>query len=243
MIDYLQFDLEVQYDAFNEQLLLVGLYGEGKHNYSKKRGFKGAFQAIWKKSESYFNPVSYSVLPTFNDVSAKKEKILVLENYELMPLVLRKDGGLLLMAEQRYVYQSGGVFGDSPSSGEVDYNYKDILLVSLDKNGEIEWSKILHKEQFSTNDNARYSSFFVFKNRSSIRILFNDHIQWNSGILEYTIAPKGKIERNVIPHHKKRHKVTLELVNSVQVSANSFLSLSRYQSFGNMKVYLSKLTY
>ncbi len=240
---YENYSLESEYDEINQQLTLVGLYEQNKSMGNTDKGAKGIFHAKWASYQKKISPIVFNTLPVFLDPNSNKNKVHLIENYVPMPLVLRKNGGLLFIAEQRYIYQSMGAFGDQSPEGDNDYIYKNILISSISPNGKIEWSELLHKEQTSSNDNARYSSFFVFKNRAAIRLLFNDNIRWDSGILEYIIDTKDDVSRNVIPHHKKKYDVTLELSHSLQISKNSFITLSEVESFGNRNLYLTKVSY
>jgi hypothetical protein len=122
--------------------------------------------------------------------------------YSLNDLILRSDGGAVLIAEQYYVdedrfyynpYRWGNAFWNPywntgwgwPRSGwnrgmntvEVDYffNYNDIIVINIRPDGSIEWSSRIPKLQETVNDGGMYSSYARAIGSSSILFLYNDH--------------------------------------------------------------------
>ncbi|MEM6263760.1 MAG: hypothetical protein AAGI38_14700, partial [Bacteroidota bacterium] len=74
-----------------------------------------------------------------------------LKNFYLKNIVLRSDGGLLLVAEKYFITYNTyrdpyGYFVDR----EV-YHYEDIILTSVSGQGSIEWQSIVEKNQVSEN--------------------------------------------------------------------------------------------
>ncbi|MEL7148117.1 MAG: hypothetical protein AAFO69_17215, partial [Bacteroidota bacterium] len=54
------------------------------------------------------------------------------------------------------------------------YYYKDILVVSIDANGEIEWTGKINKNQETLNDFGIYSSYFLSVVGDQLMFMFND---------------------------------------------------------------------
>jgi hypothetical protein len=233
------YDFKLEYDRVNERVVMAGFYGENKlgNRYNQVDG-------VFSYRDGQDEQVILYPLDPFMDPSAKKEKELTIDNFEPSHLFVRNDGGMLLVAEQKFIYTASSTFDESIGSGSSkDYVYKDILALSIDPIGEGEWQKVLHKEQMSSNDDGRFSSFFAFKGKKGIRLIFNDNIHWESGILEYIINGRGEVKRNIIPHSKKVFRAVLELRHSRQVSMNTFLTLSRVTGTGNTELYLSRIRY
>ena len=128
------------------------------------------------------------------------QKQIELFSYSLDKLVLRSDGGALLVAEQYYVDQDsrndlyGGRGGYiSPITGryyydpyrnsttqrtqEYHYNYNDIIVVNIQPNGEIEWAARIPKRQETIDDGGYYSSYAMSIVRDRIYFVFNDNIK------------------------------------------------------------------
>ncbi len=106
-----------------------------------------------------------------------------LYSYSLDDLVLRSDGGALLIAEQYFVerrdnrYNSYGNLGYTNAVNDVDYyyNYNDIIVVNIQPDGEIEWTARIPKRQETINDGGYYSSYAMSIVRDKIYFVFNDN--------------------------------------------------------------------
>lgn len=113
-----------------------------------------------------------------------------LYQYALDELILRSDGGAVLVAEQFYVYQErdfnntpfigyGGFYRSSYYNRQFDfttfYNYNDILVVNIRPNGEIEWTARIPKRQTTENDGGYFSSYAMSIVRDKLYFVFNDN--------------------------------------------------------------------
>ncbi len=96
--------------------------------------------------------------------------------YSLDELILRSDGGVVMVAEQYYVDERSfrdiytGIF-----STNFYYNYNDIIVVNIRPSGEIEWATRIPKRQVSANDGGYYSSYAMSIVRDKIYFVFNDN--------------------------------------------------------------------
>jgi hypothetical protein len=109
--------------------------------------------------------------------SRKARKKRELYDYELRRLIPKSDGGSLLVAEQFYVRV---VSSTDPKTGFTTYtyyyNYNDIIIVDIDKKGEIGWVTRIPKLQVSTNDEGYYSSFALsIDANDKVYIVYNDN--------------------------------------------------------------------
>ncbi len=110
-----------------------------------------------------------------------------LYSYSLDRLVLRNDGGALLIAEQYFVQQRdnsfnnfNGPFGfnnfNQVGTGiDFHYHYNDIIIVNIRPDGEIEWASRIPKRQETVNDGGYYSSYSMSIVRDKIFFVFNDN--------------------------------------------------------------------
>jgi hypothetical protein len=71
-------------------------------------------------------------------------------------------------------------------------------LIATFPDGKEHWKKILFKKQFSQDDNAIYSSYFLFKTPSRVKLLYNDEIKNNNTVSEYVFDPAGNAERRSV---------------------------------------------
>lgn len=107
-------------------------------------------------------------------------------NYSLDRLILRSDGGALLVAEQYFVRQDRtfNTFGDpfindfnDPINNRIQfiYNYHDLIVVNINPDGSIAWANKVPKRQVSVDDGGYFSSYAMSVVRDKIYIVYNDH--------------------------------------------------------------------
>jgi len=178
--------------ADNGELICSGFYSE-KGTYSMKGTY---FFRVDPKEKRVFNKNAKDLDFDFRAeyVSEKKKgklknreqegkKSLELYSYSLDHLILRNDGGALLIAEQYYVEEqidnSYGYGGFNNYNGVVRYdyyyNYNDIIIVNINPNGEVEWSARIPKRQETRNDGGYFSSYAMSIVRDKIYFIYNDN--------------------------------------------------------------------
>jgi len=117
--------------------------------------------------------------------SGKKNKQAELERYALDHLILRNDGGALLVAEQyfvrEYVDRDNSYWGNTYYNNNLGntydyyYNYNDIIVVNIRPNGEIQWTARIPKQQSTVNDGGYFSSYSMSIVRDKIYFIYNDN--------------------------------------------------------------------
>ena len=120
----------------------------------------------------------------------------------------------------------------------VDYSYEDVAVMSIHPDGQEHWSAVLHKRQYSQDDDAAYSSFFLMKGSRNIRMVYNDEIRPENTVSEYVINGDGGLERRVVMNTEDQ-KLKLQFTEAIQVDASTVIvpSLHRY------KLKLVKISY
>jgi hypothetical protein len=95
--------------------------------------------------------------------------------------IIKPNGGAIFIAEQ--YFKSVSNYHDI-HSGFYNFNtiyyYNDIIVVSVDAEGQIEWNKKVAKKQYSVNDFGYYSSYALTFINNSVHIFFNDHPRNNN---------------------------------------------------------------
>jgi hypothetical protein len=104
----------------------------------------------------------------------------------------------------------------------VDYYFDDIFVACFSPNGEKQWENILRKKQFSQDDDGLYSSFFIFSNRSFLRILFNDEIKNESTVSQYLLLPDGRINRKSVLNTSNT-KLNLRITDAIQIDETTLI--------------------
>lgn len=144
------------------------------------------------------------------------------DEFFIRQIIVKGDGGFILTAEDftsdtrgynnfnRYDYLynpyslSSGAYYYNPYTGyyrplnsygnqSTRYYYENILVLSINKTGQVEWSRVIHKSQFEDND-ENFLSFSTMISGSEIHFLFNDDRKYQV-ISDQSITPNGTVKR------------------------------------------------
>lgn len=75
------------------------------------------------------------------------------------------------------------------------YYYDNILVLNISKKGVPEWTNIIHKQQY-TDDNDNHLSFNIFNTSGEIHFLFNDISKRDKLLLDNVVNTDGNVKRN-----------------------------------------------
>lgn len=226
MNNKLTYSILFDYDNRNQVLVAGGLYSEKNLNRCD-----GHFTARLPANNLANSLQSYIPFNT-QLISDLEGKIVTdfkgMENVRIQDIVLRKDGGMLLMFERTKEYErrmasSGrGMVGSDGLRYIVDYYYDNVFIMAIHPNGQKHWEQILHKKQYSQDDNAIFSSYFILKTPSALRLLFNDDIKQESTVSEYVINSLGEYDRNSVMSTENQD-IRLRFRDAVQVASNEIV--------------------
>jgi len=152
---------------------------------------------------------------------------------EIRDIVLRKDGGVLLMGEKIESKIRGGasipVGFSFQENIKADYYYDQVFISSIHPDGEEHWTEIIQKKQYSFDDGGIYSSFYQFVSNNGIHLLFNDEVRNQSTISDFTIKGNGKYKRRAIINTIGIN-IKLRVRDALQTSANEIIIPSQYRN-------------
>ncbi len=230
----LVFDAYFRIDNRNNRLTGGGLFDEKRTSRAQ-----GAFFLTINLS----NPLD--VLFSFHDFDAtfvssllegkQSDKKDTFDEAIVNNVILRQDGGAIVVAEKFKLF-SNGIVG-SPFNRQsaplnarnyTDYNYDDIVLVSFGPKGDVDWRGTLPKKQFSQNDEGRYSSYFIFKNKGAVRFLYNDEIKRENSVSEYVLFSNGMNQRRNILNTDDK-KIQLRFRDALQVAGSELIVPSQFR--------------
>jgi len=112
---------------------------------------------------------------------AEKGKTVELYEYDLDKIILRDDGGALLLAEQYFVSSYNNTYDGFNRNRTLDggrsynYNYNNIILVNINPDGSIEWNSKIPKRQNTFDDRGIHSSYTSAIVKDKIYLIYNDN--------------------------------------------------------------------
>ncbi len=198
--DYSVYDYYTLYDNLNERLILTGLYSE--RFSAKAQGFYFVRYLAGETPEFHMLPFNEDLLSEVmgKEVSASRG----LGDFNVRDVALQKDGGAVIIAELNKEFSRRSSMpmrrdnGSYLRGGWVDYYYEDLILFAVDANGAERWKQVLRKRQYSQDDEAMYSSYFLFRTPSRLRFLFNDEIKQENTVGGYEVTGMGHVERKTV---------------------------------------------
>lgn len=219
-------DVQLGIDNLNGKAIVAGFFAEGNNDNTK--GYLYAVIDLQKHSfdQKLLQLFDIEYIKSNNTKSTALNKNGI-TNLEARDLVIRKDGGILLMGEVSYENRTAiARNGFDPAGGMLgfatNYYYDDIFVFSINPNGSMLWSNIINKKQYSEEDRGTFSSFGVFNNRSSLDLLFNEEVSYNTRLSSSKISSDGKYKM-VNLFSKQEMGLILSPRNGKQVSATEYV--------------------
>ena len=109
----------------------------------------------------------------------KKGKDVEMYEYDLDNIILKDDGGVLIIGEQYFVNTVTTTSTDSNGATRTTtnyyYYYNDIIVISVAPNGDIEWTQKIPKIQITSNDGGFFSSYALSIVADKLYFVFNDN--------------------------------------------------------------------
>lgn len=189
------------------------VYNEEKHkfdiaafyDFKSGKSNQGLFHCSMRDGT---DTVSEPVFSKFNDeligkvIGAKAlEKGEEMENFKFRRLVPRSDGGLLMISEKFFISQQFETFyfnGIPQTSSKNIYNYDDLLILSMDSSGQLEWGHAEYKKQNAFSQGAYYLSVGVYAFEDHVYLIYNDNLSQNNRVLMLTLSRDGVLKQNII---------------------------------------------
>jgi hypothetical protein len=232
-------NLKMDYDEINKRIVLAGFTTSGDE--SKVNGYFGFSMPASSLPEEAEIIINRFTSEFASEVSGKKnKKIRELTGYTIQDIILRQDGGVIIVSEsvreftRRSQMAAPGQFGNNlPLRGFIDYYHEDLVILATFPDGKEHWKKILFKKQFSQDDNAIYSSYFLVKTPSRIRLIYNDEIKNSNTVSEYIMDPTGNFERKSVLSTEYQN-LKLRFRDAIQIGSSSIIIPSEKQSKINM---------
>lgn len=235
----LNYDAEYTIDNLNNRFIIGGLYSEKNKGRATGYYYLNAMLPTASQVNVNFQPFSLEQAEILMDKKLKEAQGV--NQMEVQQIALRRDGGILLMAERVKLSERSGTTGtqmDTYGNMIVDYYYDNVFVASIHPTGATHWNEILHKRQFSQDDGASFSSYFLMKTPKNLRMIFNDEIRNENLVSEFIITAGGFTDRNSV-FNTESQSLKLRFRDAVQIASNEIIVPSEKKN----RIKLVRVTY
>ena len=226
MGDSLTYDLFFRYDNLNERLVCGGLYTS--RDLARAEGYFYLSMAPDQPENRTLHFEAFDPELVSSMDGNRRRNREGIEELAVRDLVLRRDGGMLLITERNRQFERRStatqlqVVNNFVGRPLVDYHYDELLVLSVHPDGQPHWHNVLHKRQYSQDDGGAYSSFFLLRSPQRLHFLFNDDVRLENTVSEYVLDGYGESDRNSL-FHTRDLELRLRFRSGVQVAANELV--------------------
>ncbi len=155
-------------------------------------------------------------------------------NFEMKSLILKEDGGMVILAEEIFTSHESYTSGGTMKTATI-YNTNDVMVASVSPAGTVEWIKMVPKNQMF-GETSKYSSYALMVSGSTLCFVYNDDkdniskpvnikakaiSSFNDAVAAmFTINSSGKAERQTLFSIKKDTETLLSPKKCAQISPN-----------------------
>ncbi|MCB0705924.1 MAG: hypothetical protein KDC34_11465 [Saprospiraceae bacterium] len=221
----LTYDAMFSIDNLNNYLVAGGMYYDD--NPGRANGYFYLQYDLDKGMQPLLSSEPFDdefVMNLLGQKGNKKNKGVI--ETSVREIVHRQDGGILMIGERnrtferqstssRAAYRAGGQY-------IIDYYYDELFVISIHPDGQTHWTAVLPKKQYSQDDDAAYSSYFLMKTPTSLRLLYNDEIRQENMVSEYVVSGNGMFDRNSV-FSTEHQELKLLVRDAVQTSTSELI--------------------
>jgi hypothetical protein len=223
-------------DYLNNAIVVAGFYTD------KPPGSSGLFTG--KLNLESNEPPKIKKQPISDANRAKLENTQSLEmnpyqllNYNIEKVILRSDGGAVVIAEASYTSEFSYYDYFSQSYiRRLEYHFENVITLSVNADGTIDWNAVLRKNQISTDDYGAYSSFGMLIDSEHINFIYNDDIDRTNTIRLFSVNNKGEYRESIVV--KPEERVLIIPKSGKQITENEFV----FPCWQRKKMLLVKIT-
>lgn len=132
-----------------------------------------------------------------------------LYKYYLDEIILRSDGGAVLIAEQYYVVTQtyySGVGVNRVQNVSYTYHYEDIIILNINPDGSMAWATNVPKQQQSST--RAFSSYAQMIVKGKIHFIYNDYISRRAPVMHATVNTAGEVSISELFNNKEEGILT-----------------------------------
>ncbi len=194
------------------ELTCAGFYSE-----RSTRSIKGSFfftidiatEQIVSKGNKPFDKQFLSKLMSKRRARKGKE----LYRYYLDEIILRSDGGAVLIGEQYYVVTSTyytGVGLNRTANTTYTYHHEDIIVININPDASIAWATNIPKNQSSST--TAFSSYSHAIVKGKIHFIFNERISRRAPVMHASVNTRGEVDIKELFNNREEGILTRPLL-------------------------------
>jgi len=213
-------DLQIKVDNANKRYFLSSFYYK-----ERRGNIEGLYFFVWDKTIQKTVMENTLELKEELRKEAKGESNIKMafNDYFIRNIIMKKDGGFVIGSEAYYTtsrYSSWNRFNYlygaptmldyysySPlynswywrnrfsNNQSVRHHADNVAILSFDNTGKLEWSNVIHKEQFD-DESDDHISYQLINTGGQLHFVFNQEEKRAQLLNDYTVNPDGQINRN-----------------------------------------------
>jgi hypothetical protein len=221
---YFLSDFEIVPDEFQKQFVIAGFY-----DYKKSTAAHGMVTLRCSATDTllHTNFAAFDRKFVSNLIGAKQEEDgQDPENFFIRRMTPKSDGGYLIIAEYFEITQQMETFylnGVPQTSSKSVYNYNDIILVSVDSAGAVQWRHVINKRQSSFASQAHLHSLGIYICEKSVHLVYNDNSGQNNRVMHVSVEDNGVLEQKIILNPENEYMAIIPLEGK-QTGYNRFVT-------------------
>ncbi|MGB1039942.1 MAG: hypothetical protein ACPGVD_03640 [Flavobacteriales bacterium] len=217
----------------NNELVVAGFYNEKIQRDWKKGAYFSVVDGQSLAEKTYSQKLFTTTLLMEHKSKKVKRKAIRKENkgketgldmfFDVREIISKENGGAIMIGEHYHWYTvtttTTDANGNTRYQTHTNYELDDIIVVSIDKDGEIEWERIIPKIHHTSRTTIT-SSYVRAVVDDKLYFIFNDHRDNHALDYEYTkstgsasrknlvvsvyeLNSKGFLRKDILTDHKK----------------------------------------
>lgn len=180
-------NIGIRCDLEDGMMGISGFYGENNYYDMDGAVYLSFDQTSGEVTSSNLSKFSSDFVAQFNRGRARRGKG-IRRNFVFRSFTERPGGGAYVIAEDYEVVVRTVQSGKTTTTNYY-YYYRDIVVLSINPNGEIDWYAHIPKKQTSVNDGGYFLGYIMLQNEDGLHFLYNDHKKnakrWGNKTLKY----------------------------------------------------------
>lgn len=180
-------DAGLSIDNRNNKIVVAGFY-----SLINEFSIAGAFVYTHGSDDSSAKVTTVPLTGSLLGSVSSKNNDNEIEDYSIDRIILRNDGGAVIVAESNRIFtQSYWDYYTQSYVYKRYYYYGNVITLSLNPDGSILWDEVIKKDQKSVDDDGFYSSYTFAFNGKKIYYFYNKYIDARSAVLQSAVNTQG----------------------------------------------------